>query len=221
MASPSHLELSDRQILDALSPFALVPNSDSLPLIRTYISLLLKWNRAVSLTTVTNPVEIVARHFGESIFAAGLLPMDNCRLVDIGTGAGFPGLAIKTFCPKLELMLVESNKKKCVFLHEVVRGLGFSDVEIRTERFEQMRPETIEANVITSRAVGEFKQLLRWSKSALAHRGHLMLWVGADDATRIVSDRGWIWQPATRIPESQRRYIQIGRPIDDNFAKKN
>jgi 16S rRNA (guanine527-N7)-methyltransferase len=218
MASHSHLELSDRQILDALSPFALVPNSDSLPLIRTYISLLLKWNRAVSLTTVTNPVEIVARHFGECIFATKLLPMDNCRLVDIGTGAGFPGLAIKTFCPKLGLMLVESNKKKCAFLHEVVRGLGFSDVEIRAERFEQIRPQTIEANVITSRAVGEFKQLLRWSKSALAHRGHLMLWVGANDATRIVSDPGWIWQPATRIPESQRRYILIGRPIDDIHA---
>src|SRR5579863_5761146 len=119
MVSLSHLELSDRQILDALSPFSLVPNSDSLPLIRAYISLLLKWNRAVSLTTVTNPVEIVARHFGESIFATKLLPMDNCRLVDIGTGAGFPGLAIKTFCSKLELMLVESNKKKCAFLNEV------------------------------------------------------------------------------------------------------
>src|SRR5580658_922660 len=130
MASPSYVALSDCQILDALSPFALIPNSDSLPLIRTYISLLLKWNRAVSLTTVTNPAEIVARHFGESIFATRLLPVDNCRLVDIGTGAGFPGLAIKTFYPRLDLILVESNKKKCAFLQEVVRALGFSGVEI-------------------------------------------------------------------------------------------
>jgi 16S rRNA (guanine527-N7)-methyltransferase len=215
MTPPSYLGLSDRQILDALSPYGLVPNSDSLPLIREYISLLLKWNRAVSLTTVTNPVEIVARHFGEPIFATKLLPVDNCRLVDIGTGAGFPGLSIKTFCPKLELILIESNKKKCVFLHEVVRALGFSSVEIRSERFEQIRPETIEANIITSRAVGEFKQLLRWSKNALVHRGHLMLWIGADDATRIVHAPGWIWQPAARIPESQRRFILIGRPAED------
>lgn len=215
MASPSEIKLSDRRILDTLSSFAVVPNDECVKLIREYISLLLKWNRTVSLTTVTDPTEIVGRHFGESIFGTKLLPIENCRLVDIGTGAGFPGLAMKTFCPKIELTLIESNKKKCAFLNEAVRVLGFSGVEIRAERFEELRPDIIQANIITSRAVGEFKQLLRWSRNALVHRGHLMLWVGAEDATRIVTTAGWIWQPAVRIPESQRRFIQIGRPIDN------
>jgi 16S rRNA (guanine527-N7)-methyltransferase len=177
--------------------------------------ILLKWNRSVSLTSITDPIEIVGRHFGESMYASKLLPVENCRLADVGTGAGFPGLALKIACPGIHVTLIESNKKKCAFLSEVVRNLGFTDVEIHPERFEQIRPETLLANIITSRAVGEFKQLLRWSTSALVRRGHLVLWVGAEDSTRIARTPTWTWHPAVRIPESQRRFILIGRPIDE------
>ena len=208
------LEISNRQICEALAPFGISPTDDQVAKIREYVQLLLKWNRSISLTSIIDPVEIVARHFGESMFAAKLLPVENCRLADVGTGAGFPGLAIKIECPSIHLTLIESNKKKCAFLSEVVRTLGFADIEVRPERFEQIRPETVLANVITSRAVGEFKQLLRWSKNALARRGHLVLWVGAEDSTRIASNPGWTWQPPIRIPDSQRRFIVIGRPVD-------
>jgi 16S rRNA (guanine527-N7)-methyltransferase len=200
------------EIRSTLEPYAFAPTDKQSALIGAYIALLLKWNRVVSLTTVTNPVEIVGRHFGESAFLKQVLPVENCRLVDIGTGAGFPGLALKIAEPSIRLTLIESNNKKGAFLSEVVRALEFLDVEIRTERLEEIRTQNIEANVITARAVGEFKELLRWSKNSLTHRGHVALWVGADDSTRISSNPAWIWQPAARIPESQRRYILIGRP---------
>ena len=200
------------EIRRTLEPYRFAPTDKQLALIGAYVELLLKWNRVVSLTAVTNPAEIVGRHFGESAFLTQVLPVENCRLVDIGTGAGFPGLALKIAEPSIRLTLIESNKKKGAFLSEVVRALEFPDVEIRAERFEEIRPQGIEANVITSRAVGEFKELLRWSKNALTHRGHVALWVGADDSTRISSNSAWIWQPAVRIPESQRRYLLIGRP---------
>jgi 16S rRNA (guanine527-N7)-methyltransferase len=215
MPPPGHIELSKLQIREALSPFSVSPTEDQVAKIREYTLLLLKWNRSVSLTSVTDPTEIVSRHFGESMYASTLLPVENCRLVDIGTGAGFPGLALKIAYPSIDLILIESNKKKCAFLSETVRSLGFNDVEIRPDRFENIRPETILANFITSRAVGEFKQLLRWSMNALVPRGHLMVWVGSEDSTRIARTSGWIWLPAERIPDSQRRFILIGRPIDD------
>jgi 16S rRNA (guanine527-N7)-methyltransferase len=212
---PPHIAISDRQICNVLSPFAISPTDDQVRLIREYTLLLVKWNRSVGLTTVTDPVDIVGRHFGESMFASKLLPMENCRLVDIGTGAGFPGLALKISCPGISVILVESNKKKCAFLFEVVRNLGFTNIEICSERFEQMPPEPVQANIITARAVGEFKQLIRWSRNALVQRGHLVLWVGSDDSTRIAGTPGWTWQPAERIPDSQRRFILIGRPVDN------
>jgi 16S rRNA (guanine527-N7)-methyltransferase len=220
MPAPAPIEIGNRQICEALAPFAISPTEDQIAKIRDYVSILLRWNRSISLTSITDPVEIVGRHFGESMYASKVLPVENCRLADVGTGAGFPGLALKIACPSIQLLLIESNKKKCAFLSEVVRTLGFRDVEIRPERFEEIRPEPVLANLITSRAVGEFKQLLRWSARALARRGHLLLWVGADDSTRIARTPGWTWQPAVRIPDSQRRFILIGRPIDDLPSRK-
>src|SRR5580692_1471654 len=215
MATPVRGEMSSPEIIEALSPFYSFPSEDQIAKVRAYMSLLLKWNRSVNLTSITDPIEIVARHFGESMYVSKLLPVENCRLVDIGTGAGFPGLALKIAVPTLNLTLIDSNKKKCAFLSEIVRSLQLTDVEIRPERFEQIRPETVLANIITSRAVGEFKQLLRWSSHALARREHLVFWVGSEDSTRIARTPGWTWQPAVHIPDSQRRFILTGRLADD------
>jgi len=220
MSSPAPIEIGDRQICNALAAFAISPNHDQVAKIREYMALLLKWNRSVNLTSITDPVEIVGRHFGESMYASKLLPVENCRLADVGTGAGFPGLALKIVCPSIQLTLIESNKKKCAFLSEVVSTLGFIGVEIRPERFEEIPPETLLANLITCRAVGEFKQLLRWSTNALLRRGHLVLWVGAEDSIRIARTPAWTWQPAIRIPDSQRRFILIGRPIDESSLRR-
>jgi 16S rRNA (guanine527-N7)-methyltransferase len=213
MPASEPFDLSDRQIGDALSPFGIHANQDQTAKIRSFILLLLKWNRSISLTTITDPVEIVGRHFGESMYASKLLPVENGRLADVGTGAGFPGLALKIVSPGIRLSLIESNKKKCAFLSEAVRALDLTDVEIRCERFEEIRSDSVEFNAITARAVGDFKQLLRWSANALARRGHLMLWIGAEDSTRIARTPNWHWLPAVQIPESQRRFILIGRPL--------
>jgi len=204
--------LKDHQILEALKPFSISPGVQQLARIREYILLLLKWNRTVSLTTVTDPQEIVRRHFGESMFAVNLLPVENCRLADFGTGAGFPGLALKIAAPKIQVELIESNKKKCAFLAEAIRVLELTDVNVHSERLEEIRPDSLQANVITARAVGEFKLLLRWSAEALKAGGEVMLWLGAEDAARIANSPSWIWQPAIKIPDSQRRFILVGRP---------
>jgi 16S rRNA (guanine527-N7)-methyltransferase len=214
MPAPLPIDISNLQICEALSPFSISPNNDQIARIRAYMVLLLKWNQSIGLTSITDPVEIVGRHFGESMYASKLLPVENCRLADFGTGAGFPGLALKIACPSIHVTLIESNRKKCAFLSEAVRDLGFTDVEVRAERFEEIRPGSISVNIITSRAVGEFKQILRCSTNSLVRRGHLVLWVGAEASTRIARTPAWTWQPAVRIPDSQRRFILIGRPID-------
>jgi 16S rRNA (guanine527-N7)-methyltransferase len=205
--------ISDTQLEEILSVFGISLDRDQLSKVRQYIALILQWNQAMSLTTVTEPIEIVRRHFGESMFASNLLPVENCRLADVGTGAGFPGLALKIACPGVHVILIESNKKKCAFLSEVIRKLEFEEVEVWPERFEQVRPERVSAHIITARAVGDFKRLLKWSEGALANRGHIVLWVGGEDSTRISGASGWTWQPAVHIPDSRQRFILIGRPI--------
>jgi len=213
MSQPEPAAISNDQISGALSPFGIEPSADQLSKIRAYISILLKWNKLLSLTSVTDPVEIVSRHFGESMFASTVLPVENCRLADVGSGAGFPGLALKILCPSLRVTLIESNNKKSAFLSEVARLLNLTGVEVLTTRFEEMRAEAGSFDIVTARALGGFPELLRWAKLVLPERGHLVLWVGGEDTTRITSVGGWIWNPAVRIPESQRRFILTGRPL--------
>src|SRR5215472_4906360 len=105
--------ISSPQIRAALACFQISVDESKLAQIREYLKLLVQWNRSMDLTAITDPAEIVRRHFGESMFATKLLPVENCRLADVGTGAGFPGLAIKIAVPNSRLILIESNKKKC------------------------------------------------------------------------------------------------------------
>lgn len=204
--------LTDEQISNALSPFQIHPSVEQSIMIREYVKLLLKWNASLSLTSIVDPLEIIMRHFGESMYACTITPVEDCRLADVGTGAGFPGLAIKIISPQVRLVLIESNKKKCAFLSEVVRTLGFGDVEILPMRFEEVRPDESKYNYVMARAIGGFPGLLRWAKKSLLPRGHVILWMGGEDATQVSTNPDWIWQPAAKIPGSQRRFILVGRP---------
>jgi 16S rRNA (guanine527-N7)-methyltransferase len=178
--------LSDEQIRLALAPFAVGVTTEQISMIREYVALLLKWNRTLSLTTIVDPVEIIARHFGESMFGANVLPVENGRLADVGSGAGFPGLALKILAPALDVTLVESNRKKCVFLAEVVRGLGLKDVDILPLRFEDIFSDSIQSakfDSITARALGDHHEFLKNAKNKLTPRGHVMMWLGGDDVS--------------------------------------
>jgi 16S rRNA (guanine527-N7)-methyltransferase len=209
---PTPQRISDDQITRATSLYGILLQGDQISMVREYVQLLLKWNQIISLTTVTDRDEILRRHFAESMFAAKARPVENCRLADVGTGPGFPGLPLKILVPSLKLILIESNKKKCAFLSEVVRALELKEVEVIPERFEQLRPETLPVDLVSARALGEFKELLRWSGFALKAGGNLMLWLGSDDATRVATNQNWLWEPAIKIPDSQRRFLLMGRP---------
>ena len=220
MKMAKEIPWSDDQITLALSPFRIQPSSDQVAKIREHTRLLLKWNKLTSLTSITDPVEIIARHFGESMFLGSFLPVENGRLADVGSGGGFPGLALKILRPDLQVTLIESNNKKAAFLAEVVRALCLSGVEVLPARFEDLRLEDGSLNFVAARAVGGFPELLRWARNALSDRGHIALWVGAEDTTKISNTAGWTWTPAVRIPESQRRFILVGRPIEqESFGK--
>jgi 16S rRNA (guanine527-N7)-methyltransferase len=206
--------LSDEQIRLALAPFAVGVTTEQISMIREYVALLLKWNRTLSLTTIVDPVEIIARHFGESMFGANVLPVENGRLADVGSGAGFPGLALKILAPALDVTLVESNRKKCVFLAEIVRGLGLKDVDILPLRFEDIFSDSIQSakfDFITARALGDHHEFLKNAKNKLTSRGHVMMWLGGNDVTKLTSNEDWTWQPAVKIPDSQRRFVLTGR----------
>jgi len=97
--------------------------------VETYLDLLLRWNRRVNLTAIRDPRRIIRELFAESMYLGTVLPLSG-RLLDIGSGAGFPGLALKILQPHLAVTLVESNQRKCTFLEEAASVLQLSDVEV-------------------------------------------------------------------------------------------
>jgi 16S rRNA (guanine527-N7)-methyltransferase len=140
------------QISALLAPYLLHPPPAPLyGQLSLYLDLLLKWNARTNLTAIRDPEEIVRRHFGESLFAAHHLDPATTTLLDLGSGAGFPGLPIALLRPEIAVTLAESQNKKATFLREAARTLGLS-VEIWASRAETM-PESRQFHTVTLRAV--------------------------------------------------------------------
>jgi 16S rRNA (guanine527-N7)-methyltransferase len=142
-----------------------------------YLDLLLRWNEKTNLTAIRDPEQIVKRHFGESLFAAGVLfesepPVAGTTLADLGSGAGFPGIPIKLAFPELHVTLIESQNKKATFLKEVIRALGLRDIEVYGGRAEQWGKQ---ADVVTLRAVEKFESVLPIAKKLVAPGGRICL----------------------------------------------
>lgn len=123
-----------------------------------YYQLVLKWNDRLHLTTLTSSLEFAERHLLESAFALqNMLPTIQ-QVWDIGSGAGIPGVPFAILRPDLSINLVESNKKKAIFLKEVKFELGISNIQILNQRFETI--QGAEGNsCVTTRALDDLSQL--------------------------------------------------------------
>jgi len=199
-----------------LAPFRVGLTPAQSGLLLQYLELLQRWNRKINLTAVRSEADCVTRHFGESLFVTSWMHLHG-RLLDVGSGAGFPGLALKIVCPELEVTLLEPVAKKRAFLKEVARTCGMKSVEVRGERLEgfvKLIPSPT-YDVVTSRAVGHLKTLLPLAVSCLRAGGHLCLWLGGEHSVER-QDAGLpiSWQPPVLIPISRERWIQIGTKVD-------
>ncbi len=211
LSKSKSITLPDGLVRAALEPYQVVVSEAHIQAIRKYIDILLLWNQKVSLTSVVDLGEILERHFGESMFAAARLSIVKGRLADVGSGAGFPGLALKIIRPELHVTLIEANAKKSAFLAEVVRELGLNGVEVLRARYENLPMGMIQADFIAARAVGNLQQLLAWAMGSLSPGGRVVLWVGARDAETLLRVREWNWAGPVPIPRSHRRVLLVGQ----------
>jgi 16S rRNA (guanine527-N7)-methyltransferase len=206
--------LTSARIRKALQPYGIVPSIEVVEQIKAYIELLLKWNRSVSLTTITDVDEILRFHFGESLFALGMLPVEKSRLADVGSGPGFPGIPLAMSRSSLEVTLIEPNAKKFAFLNEVIRSLELHNAEAFRGRMEDFRHLDGSLDVATARALGQFDDLLGWAHKQLTPLGTLTLWVGDEDARKLAADPRFKWRMPQRIPGAERRSILLGSPTN-------
>jgi 16S rRNA (guanine527-N7)-methyltransferase len=203
--------VSEETIRKALGEFQIPTDSKQVVLIQQYIKTLLRWNDKLNLTAIRSPLEILYRHFCESMFAAGAIPVDKGRLADIGSGPGFPGIPLKIMRPELELCLVEANVKKGTFLAEIVRELQLTNSRVLISRYEELGEELAPLDFVCSRAVGEFGPFLEWAGSNRVDASQVILWIGGRDLEEARKSKEWEWREPILIPKSLQRYLLVGK----------
>ncbi|HXJ93527.1 MAG TPA: 16S rRNA (guanine(527)-N(7))-methyltransferase RsmG [Terriglobia bacterium] len=210
--------LSTDQIRRLSLPFDLDLYAHQTHQISTWTALLIKWNAKINLTTITKPEEIIVRHFAESMYLSKAQELRG-RLLDVGSGAGFPGLALRITNPELQVVLLEPVAKKRAFLKEVIRECGFESVEVRGERIEEYcRSHSGEFGLVTARALGSFDSTLPAMVRCLRVDGELCLWLTRSEAENLSAqtpafNRLVKWCEPISVPLSRDREIWHGKPV--------
>jgi 16S rRNA (guanine527-N7)-methyltransferase len=201
--------VTEEAIADLLRPYATLDH-EQLRKTSIYIDLLVKWNSKINLTAIRDPQEIVARHFGESFFAASrlLAPDWTGTVFDVGSGAGFPGLPLAMYADSASVTLIESQAKKAAFLNEVIFALALENAKVfrgRAEGFSQT------ADLVTIRAVERFEKMLPIAEGLLRDGGRLVLMIGSSQvstAERLITSLKW--ETPVSIPGGTHRMLLVG-----------
>ena len=202
--------LTEFRIHEILQPFGVKLNTKQTAQLQTYLDLLLRWNRKINLTAIRDPEQIVSRHFGETLFIQAREVLSG-SLLDIGSGAGFPGLALKIVLPGIPTTLLEPVAKKRAFLKEVIRRCGMDTVNVRQDRLEQVIQQVAKFTVATARAVGPVDRVARQCSKILTEQGRLYLWTTRGQSQALGATSGGItWLQHLAIPLSREREIAVG-----------
>lgn len=176
-----------------------------------YLRLLQKWNAKVNLTAIRDVEASFKRNFVESLWLLKGLELKG-KLLDVGSGAGFPGLVLKAAVPELQVALLEPVAKKRAFLAEVGRECLGRPVEIRSERLEELGRGDGAYNFITARAVGGLAALIRHAAPLLAGEGRICLWISQRQAQDLVRAAPEVEvEREVRLPTGQETLIWVAR----------
>ena len=129
-----------------------------IPPLEAHYELLVRWNKKINLTTVVDRAEAEQRHYGEGLLLAENIPPGMHTVLDVGSGAGFPGAVIAAARPDLRVTLLEGDQRKAAFLRTAAREMGLAGVEILTARIEDLPP--LKADILSARALAPLDGLL-------------------------------------------------------------
>ena len=184
--------------------------------LQTYVDGLLKWNHAINLVATFDRTEIIVKHLIDSL---SILPyLVGERVLDLGTGAGLPGIPLAILSPERQFILVDSRSKKTQFLNHIVSALSLKHVSVMTERVEDLVLEEV-VDCITARAVASSEQLIQWSAPLLRETGCYLLMQGKDPSL-LSNEMQQTWKTqsyALKVPylEASRTVLKVERKRED------
>jgi len=178
------MEIGSREwqnfIIDGAQKLGIVIDAGITAQFSIHAAELIRWNRKLNLTAITHPEDLAVKHFLDSLAPAHFIP-DNARMLDIGSGGGFPGIPLKILNPSLRVLLIDGTRKKVNFLKHVLRTLKLESTEARHIRAENLRQDPGYVNffdVIISRALSSLDLFVRIALPLLAKDGAIMAMKG-------------------------------------------
>ena len=152
-----------------------------------YLALLVKWNKTYNLTAVREPEAMVVRHLLDSIAIEPLV--DGQRLIDVGTGAGLPGIPLAILNPDKDVHLLDSNSKKTRFLFQVKTALGLANMTVHHQRVESYRPELL-FDAVLSRAFAGLSDMVVGCRHLVARDGVFLAMKGVYPQDELAAVEG-------------------------------
>jgi 16S rRNA (guanine(527)-N(7))-methyltransferase RsmG len=208
------LSLTARDIQRVLLACGLRCGADLAEGCSEYLRLMQKWNQKINLTGIGDPREAVRTLFAESFYGADLLNEVKGSILDIGSGAGFPGLAMKLRRPEFDTILLEPRRKRCAFLSAVCRELTISGVRVLNRTLEQCRSEDFlrRPEVITLRAVGNAPGLVSRALGLTGASPRALLFLSTRQVTQVQAELKEFHCQTEFIPWNTKHCLLLGQP---------
>jgi len=178
-------------IRDGARAFGIDIDSTRLDQFSVYARELIGWNRKINLTSITDPSEIAAKHVLDSIIPSSRIPA-SARLLDIGSGGGFPGIPLKIMHPSLQVTLIDASRKKVNFLKHIIRLLNLDAIEALHVRAQDLanQPDYIRSfDVVVSRALTRTREFADMAAPMLREGGMIMAMKGRDTEMDVQTGR--------------------------------
>lgn len=183
------------------------PSEKQITQLVKHYSLMRAWNRRMNLTRIIEPAEAAQLHYADSLFG-GRFIVDAGRILDIGSGAGFPALPLAVIRPDVEVTALEANQKKSVFLNEAKEELGLKNFKVATARLESF--DVSGYDLLTSRALDRAEEILPPVIARLNAHQRFMLYCAPDLLAKINNLTGSTVEVKThRVPQAKARLIAI------------
>ena len=203
-----------------LKEFNVEINDEMLKKLDTYALYLIEYNEKVNLTAITDYEEIVEKHFFDSLMMSKYIEL-NGTLVDVGTGAGFPGVVLKICFPDLKVLLIEPIGKRCIFLKSLIEKLNLKDIYIENTRGEDFSlKHREEYDFVTARAVSNLNNLIEVCGAMVKENGYFIALRGKDGLSEIENAKKAIEIMGFEVENTNQDCLSDGSLRVTSFLKK-
>jgi 16S rRNA (guanine527-N7)-methyltransferase len=166
---------------DGFNEFGIQSDERIMSYFKKYMSELISWNNKINITSITDEKEIVLKHFLDSLSSSKFIPFKNQKILDMGTGAGFPGLPLKIIFPDLDITFLDSSNKKMNVLRAICISLGIEKYEIIADNIEKLARDLDyreKYDIVTCRALSSLNSLIEYGIPFLKEKGVLVIYKG-------------------------------------------